>query len=377
MIFLRIKCIACICLIFLLAVNFVSAAEDGKKKIVIVDSYHHEYLWSQQTSKGFLDALLKFYYVDNEQQVDDFLKNNFLESSKVVIKRLWMDTKRQKDKEYLAKITSEFTKVIREFKSDIILLGDDNAANYIGNQFLDTPIPIVFWGVNNTPVKYGLVDSEEKPGHNVTGVYQTTYYKESLQLLKNIVPQAKTFAILSDDTTTGRIHTKALQFLARKDKLPLKLTASVTTNDLETWKNRALELQNEVDSFFIASSNGLKDLSGRVVSNEEAAEWYVNNIMKPSASGFRYRVEAGWLCAADDSGYNQGFEGGVIAHDLLSGADPSTYPPRIPPRGPLMVNKKRARMLGITLTDQMGIEEYIEENRASKEEQNGKKEGGK
>ena len=43
---------------------------------------------------------------------------------------------------------------------------------------MDTPV--VFWGVNGRPLKYGLLDSLERPGHNVTGVYQAGYLEECL-----------------------------------------------------------------------------------------------------------------------------------------------------------------------------------------------------
>lgn len=62
----------------------------------------------------------------------------------------------------------------------------------------------MFWGVNNTPLKYGLVDSVERPGHNVTGVVELGYYTETLQLLKMLVPSANTFAILSDESQPPR-----------------------------------------------------------------------------------------------------------------------------------------------------------------------------
>ena len=55
-------------------------------------------------------------------------------------------------------------KEIEQFKPNLILLGDDNAANYVGNQYIDTNIPVVFWGINGLPLKYGLLDSLEKPG---------------------------------------------------------------------------------------------------------------------------------------------------------------------------------------------------------------------
>ena len=57
-----------------------------------------------------------------------------------------------------------------------------------------------------------------------------------------------------------------------------------------------------------------------------------------------------------------------IAHDILAkGMKPAEYPPRSVRREPFIVNKERARMLGITLTPEMGIEEYAEEASVLKE----------
>ncbi len=337
-----------------------SAAE--KKRFMVVSSYHPEYQWSQETNNGFCTAMLKYGYFDSKEQAVELTENDAVETSKAIVKKLWMDTKRKKEKQAIAAITSEFTTVINDYKPDIIMLGDDNAANYIGNQFLDTNIPIVFWGVNNTPVKYGLVDSEEKPGHNVTGVYQSGYYVESLELLKKIKPSVKTFAILSVDTNTGRSHTKKIEYLALKGLLPLQLVDSISTNDFDSWKSKALDLQKKVDALFVAHYSGLEDKQKHYLSTDEVADWYFAHVQIPEAVGQSQFIKQGMLCGADDSGYNQGYEAVVIAHDILAkGADPSTYPPRAPKRGPLMVNRQRAQQLGIKLTDDMGIEEFIDE----------------
>ena len=39
---------------------------------------------------------------------------------------------------------------------------------------------MVFWGINGLPLKYGLIDTIEKPEHNVTGIYQAGYLKENV-----------------------------------------------------------------------------------------------------------------------------------------------------------------------------------------------------
>lgn len=334
----------------------------GKLKIMVVDSYHREYLWTQYTHDGFSAGMRKYGYFDNDRQIAQFKKNDHAESSKAIFRMLWLDTKREKSKQQIAQNTIRLAGLIRHFHPDILFLGDDNAANYIGNQFLDTDIPIVFWGVNNTPLKYGLVESMTRPGHNVTGVYQAMYFRENLQLLKNLVPQAKTFAILSDDSETGRSNAKALEYLARKGELPLRLTETFATENFEAWKQKVLELQKKVDAFYIAQYASFKDKAGNYVAPEVAVRWYLTHSNIPEAMPESQFVVQGILCTADDSGYNQGFEAAVIGHDILArGASPATFPPRAPRRGQLIVNRQRAGMLGITLTKSMGIEQYIEE----------------
>lgn len=331
-----------------------------KKRIFVVSSYHREYDWSQDTNRGFCDAMLAFGYFDNQAQAAEYTAQDYVETSKVIVKKKWMDAKRKTSKPELRKAALEITQSIKAFKPDLIFLGDDEAGNYIGNQFMDTTIPMVFWGFNDSPVKYGLVETADRPGHNVTGVYQKGYYLESLLLLKAIVPTIKTFAILTDDSPSGRAHRKGIEFLARKGVFPVRLVDTVVTNDYELWKRRALELQKKVDAFFVAQYSTLKDAQGNQVPNLVVARWYLENIKIPEAT-LGFIVKQGLLCGADDSGYKQAYEAVRIAHDIWEEvAMPATYPIRAPKRGALRANRERATMLGITLTPAMGIEEYVD-----------------
>ncbi len=340
----------------------------AKKRILVVDSYHKNYAWSTMTNAGFCDAMLQLGYLDNKEQIVSFDERDRVESSKIIMQRTWLDSKKNRGKVAQTEKSLEITKHANEFRPDVIVLGDDNAAKYVGTRFLNSPIPVVFWGLNYTPVKYGLLESEETPGHNITGVYQTGYFAESMDLLTAIVPGLKTFAILSDESSTGRANTKAVEYLARKGSLPLKLTETVATNDYELWKRKALELQEEVDAFFIAMYSTLEDRNGNYVTNEDVAKWYFANIKIPEATVGEHFVKQGMLCSADDSGHNQGYLAGTIVHEILSnGAIPATYAPRVPKRGLLMVNNQRAKRLGIDLADDMGIEEIIRDVSANKE----------
>ena len=203
------------------------------------------------------------------------------------------------------------------------------------------------------------------------GIVQFAYYSKSmsdipptpeiLELLKKIAPGIKTFAVLTDQTPTGRSHQKKIEFFARKGLLPVSLVETVATNDFEEWKRRALELQQKVDAFFVAQLSGLKDASHQPVSISDVMQWYLTHIKIPEASGFKFLVEKGMLCCSDDSPYNQGFEAVVIAHDIFTrAADPATYPARAPKSGRFLVNRERALMLELTLPQDIAAQDYIE-----------------
>ena len=338
--------------------------EQRKKRIFVVSSYDKSYLWSQATQKGLNNAMLTYGYLDNIQQANDFTTNDHVESSKAVIKKAWMDTKRKNSFREIAATTVRIMRSIDEFKPDLVLLGDDNAANYIGNQLLDTPIPVVFWGINGLPLKYGLVESMDSPGHNVTGVWQAGYPQESLELLHRLIPKAKTFAILACDSETSRPRVKQIRHLASKGKLPLKLVDEVVTNSFSEFKTRTLELVPNVDAFFILNHDTLTDDQGNHVDMLDVGKWYLENVKRPEASPEAQFVREGMLLSAGDSGYNQSYKAFEMAFDILEqGLNPSSMRTVVPPKGPLMVNRMRAKALGISLEGKGDtIDEIVEES---------------
>ncbi|MCM8813777.1 MAG: hypothetical protein NC924_07585 [Candidatus Omnitrophica bacterium] len=351
-------------------VSVVWAAETGagpKKRIFIVSSYHREYLWSNETHQGVCDAMRAAGYLDSAQQAEELLQTDRTESSRAVVWKAWMNSQRRNSAIELGQITHAIIEQISLFKPDIVLLGDDNAANYIGNQLLDGDIPVVFWGINGLPLKYGLVESIERPGHNITGVYQIGYLKESLELLKKIAPAAQTFAVLACDSETTRPMVKKIEILRNKNSLPLSLSAIICTNSWEEFQQQTLLAAETVDAFLVLNYDTLRDNQGRPVDIYTAGKWYLDHIRKPEATATRQHVRAGLLCAADDSGYRQGYEAFCMAAEILEGRRrPAEIPSICPPRGSRIVNRQRAAALGISLAglEPADFDELIDEARA-------------
>ena len=340
------------------------AHPNSKKRVFIVSSYDRGYIWSKSTQKGINAAMLKHGYLDREEQGTRILERDFVESARAVVQKTWMDSKRRNTRAELASATERIMGELREFQPDLVLLGDDNAANFIGNQLLGSKLPVVFWGINGLPLKYGLVQNLDAPGSNITGVWQSGYYKESLELLKRLEPGAKTFAILACDSETTRPSVKMIDQLAKRGALPLKLTETIVTNSFDEFKQRALDAAGRVDAFFVLNHDTLRDKRGQHVDMLTVGRWYLQNIRIPEVSNEDQFVYEGMLLTANDSGYNQGYMAFEMAEIILEkGASPARMAVKTPDRGPYLVNRNRAAQLKISLKDSMYlIDEVVDES---------------
>lgn len=319
-----------------------------KHRMAIVDSYSVDYMWSLGTAEGVNKGLLEYNYLDNNEQADTLNKTHYVESSASVIKKFWMDSKKNNSQIEIAESMDRITRQLEEFQPTIVLLGDDNAANYIGNYYLDTETPVVFWGVNGSPLKYGLIDSIENPGHNVTGIYQKSYHKEGIEHLLKLVPNIKRIAVLSDDSTTGRAHTKSFIASLQKGLLQTEAVKIVQTNSYETWKQEILNLKNEVDAFLVSTHATFKDKEGKAIKTTEAAAWYLKNVSLPEAVTSIAFIKEGMLAAINDSPQKQGYEAIRVSHQILSeGKKPADIQPYAPEHGGFTVNQWRAERLGL------------------------------
>ncbi len=293
--------------------------------------------------------MLEFGYLDNREQGDIFTRTNRVENDRVILQKYWMDTKRKNTREQIAQSLADIINQLEIYKPHLLLLGDDNAANYIGNQYLDTGIPVVFWGVNGVPLKYGLLESLEHPGHNVTGIYQAGYHLESIKYLQLLVPGLKRIALLSDDSPTGRSLAKKVTRYSNEGMLPVTVVKVVVTNSFTTWKQEALALQDQVDAFFISTHNTLVDDNGEHVDYLTVARWHLKTIQKPEVVPSSHMVSEGFLATVDDTGFSQGYEAIKIMHAILAeGKMPAEISSYAPGRGPFIVNSWRAKMLGLT-----------------------------
>jgi putative ABC transport system substrate-binding protein len=219
----------------------------------------------------------------------------------------------------------------------IVALGD--AAAHAARQATRT-IPIV--AIADDLVAGGLIQSMAKPGGNITGVsiLATELDAKKVEILKEIVPTARRFALLRDPASSTEARLRAIAEMARALGLELQTVDVATPADfaaafaaLRTGGAEALDI---LASALLA--NFQRDLARLSLDNK-----------LPAICQFREMVEGG--CLASYGVKRSEIYGMLAAYvdKVLKGAKPSETVAQQPSAVELVINSKTARKLGIEI----------------------------
>ena len=117
-------------------------------------------------------------------------------------------------------------------------------------------IPILFTAVTD-PVDSGIVSSNEVPGGNITGTSDMNPVAEQIDLVKELLPNAKTVAVMYCSSESN----SEVQYRLAKDELDkLGLDCVVKTiSAIDEAKSAIESLKGKVDAIYIPTDNTLAD----------------------------------------------------------------------------------------------------------------------
>ena len=201
-------------------------------------------------------------------------------------------------------------------------------------------IPIVFTS-GADPVKLGLVDSLNRPGGNLTGVFTlvSALGPKQLELLHEMLPSAGTIAFLVN-TDNPNVQADAPEIQAAADALGQRLevlTAS-TDGDLEAVfmtmvERRAGALVVKADPFFMDRRERLVALAARYAM--------------PAIYSVRPYADVGGLASYGAAYVDLCQQAGSYAGKILKGAKPADLPVQQGVKFELVINLKTAKALGL------------------------------
>ncbi|MBO2521775.1 MAG: ABC transporter substrate-binding protein [Clostridia bacterium] len=202
-------------------------------------------------------------------------------------------------------------------------------------------IPILITAVTD-PVAADLVQSIERPGTNVTGTSDLTPVREQLELLKEIVPQARRVGVVYN---AGEVNSVVQVELARQAaaSLGFTLVEATAANSSEVLQ-AAQSLQGRVDAIYVPTDN-------TVVSALESVILVAERARLPLIAGEADSVAKGALATLGIDYYKLGRQTADIAYRVLQGEDPAGIPIEYLNDLDLVVNVAAAKRMGVTIPD--------------------------
>ena len=209
-----------------------------------------------------------------------------------------------------------------------------------------TTIPIVFVG-GSDPVQTGLVASFNRPGGNITGVVQFggALGTKRLELLQQIVPNAKTFAVLvNPNSPTAKRAANDVQAAARLLGLQIQVTTASSEAEmnavfasLDSKSARAVLVS--ADPLFLSRRNHLAILAARY--------------RIPAIYDFREYAQAGGLMSYGANLADAYLQVGRYTGRILKGEKPADLPVLQATKFELVINLSTARALDLAIPDRV------------------------
>jgi len=296
------------------------AQDLGKKKVLLVHSYHPEYPWVDSISKGIRAAI---------------------QGTGLELEIFYMDTKRHTDEAWKIEAGKKAAARVREYRPDVVLASDDDAQQFFGKTLVGAGLPVVFTGVDADPTKYGY------PAANVTGIIERPHLKESIALARTLRP-LKRVAVLSCHDSTSIV---ALGFM-KQEQLEIEVGEWLMVDDFDGWKQAVERFNGTVDGLIVRSYQAVKIPGGKGnVPPKEVADWTIANAKIPTIAFHDFEIKDGMLAGVVKSGEEYGQNAMDYGIRILRGTAPSSLAVTRTKKGIPMVNGETAKRLGITLTD--------------------------
>lgn len=303
-----------LCLLVACSAVFAGGKSDGWKiKIGIIQLVEHAAL--DASYKGFVDGLAEAGYVDGQNIAIDYQNAQGEQANCQTIAQKFVND-----------------------RVNLVLAIATPAAQAVAN--LTKSIPILITAVTD-PETAKLVKSNSKPGTNVTGTSDLTPCAAQIQLLKQVLPNAKTVGMLYCSSEQNSYFQVALA-KAECDKQGLKYVDYTVSNPNEI-QQVVQSMVGKVDAIYAPTDNMIAAGMVTVAQVATAAKL-------PTICGEEGMVDAGGFITYGIDYYALGKQTAEMAVEILKdGKNPADMPIQYLAGGELKVNETTRAALGITI----------------------------
>ena len=260
----------------------------------------------------------------------------YVEGSNIQIEYRWAEGKMERLPALAAELVAR--------KVDVILTAGGTAAALAAKQ-ATTTVPIVF-GVVGDPIAEGLVGSLARPGGNVTGLSNVTndLVGKWLELLKQVAPGVSLIAVL--------MKPDSMPEEARKVRLKeVAVSGQALGVQLQVVDARGpADFDRAFSEMSVKGAGALLVLATPVfdIERQRIVDLAARNRL-PSVYASRNYVESGGLMCYGPNLADLLRRAAGYVDKILKGAKPTDLPVEQPTKFELVINRKTANALGLTV----------------------------
>lgn len=287
---------------------------DKKLKIGLLQQLSHPSL--DEIHQGVIDQLARRGYVDGENiEIDDQNGNN--------------------DQSNLKMISDQFVQDHKDLYAGIATVAAQALKNAVG----ESKDPVVGIAIGD-PVGAGLLKNPDHPEANVTATTDAPPSKKEAELIRKLMPKAKTIGVLYTSSSTNVLLSKN-EFEKEAKALGFK-TIEATVSETNDLGQVAESLANKVDGIYVPNDNTIASAMNTLIAVTDAKK-------VPVFSPVEMMVKQGGLAAVGFSQYQLGVNAGNKIADLLDGKKVIDSPVKRVGETITYINKEKAKQLKISL----------------------------
>lgn len=298
-------------------------------KILVIESYHAEFGWDTGYRQGLKESLT------TEHEL------TFFE----------MDTKRVPSREYEERAELAH-KAYLQLKPDLVVLGDDNALNYMLPRLYQDPIPIVFLGINSNPRE---LLAKYKGNAGVTGVLERPFFIKTMAGIGEVLDSPNTtpkVRVLFDSGNTAKIAVRSIESQINLIKQNLNIDTEVMVISTErAWQDAVSNAAAKgVSAIVVGLYQTLINSNGESVASDDIMNWTYKNSEVPMFGFWDYSIGKGKAAGGVIlDGRSQGLQAGSMAKEILDkGLDGNNVPIQIGHKGMEVYIAEEFKRWGLT-----------------------------
>lgn len=285
--------------VLLLAAFPCLAVDDDLQRVLIINSYHQGYKWSDSIVEGIEDVV-----AESHGQIELYIE--------------YLDTKRNDIGKVFDNYSRLFATKYQGIHFDAVVTSDDNAMLFLmeHKKTLFPDVPVIFCGLNY-PERYDLGSRDD-----TTGVIEDFDLRSTLEVALRLFPDTTHVAAISDSTPSSRDNAQRLEQIK-----PL-FADKVTFIDLA--EKTLEELQHALHTLpkksIVLHMNFFRDPKGRNFNYRDSIDLVTRETKAPVFAAWEWYMGQGIFGGMIVSGYQQGVVAGEYLLRVLGGEDVASIP---------------------------------------------------